>query len=499
MYFLNVRRAFATNSSSTHSMVILEDENDLGLSDRESASGNSYGWDTFTLVSDPSKKEYLRALVGSSLRENLGENVALAVLEDMGLGYGTEQNNRQDFSQDAPIGDVDHQSRVYFPKSDDGSGLNVQFLEEFVAWAMQKHVAILGGNDNGGDHPVTEDESRVVVSWQGHLAEGNLVARKDTQNNTWSVFSKSNGLTLRLSFDEKNPVLSEGRPSETKGDRPNLVDVKITDKCPYQCAYCYQGSTPKGVHAPLDRLIDIADTLSGQGVFEVALGGGEPTIHPSFSHIVSAFDDRNIKANFTTRNINWLRDIRNKDTIEKCGGIAFSVDKVETAQEIVDLMKKEKNLKHKLKVQLVVGSQSENDFKETVSLLLENKIEITFLGYKTTGFGGAYQEEFSGQVRDAEENWMDWLLSSTNQKHLWIAIDTALAQTSDQKLQDKKISSKLYHRTEGTTSMYIDAVANTMAPSSFCEDIYGFDERWLETYQGFSEKPSKKIKAKMVM
>lgn len=489
MKFLNIRRAFATNSSSSHSMILLNEKDTL--SDRDTDFEDyDYGWEAFTLVSDASKKDYLRALIGQCLSATAGYAVAQTVLDDMGLSSDSGTEN---------FGSVDHQSRVYFPKSQDQSGLNVDFLKDFVGWAMKKNVAILGGNDNGGKHPAI-DENSLLVSWQNHFYDGNLIARKDEKNNTWSVFSKRNGLNLRISFDEDNPVLSKDRPSEEKSSRPNLVDIKITNKCPYKCTYCYQGSTPSGVHAPLERVFEIAEKLREAEVFEVAIGGGEPTVHPGFRHIVAAFDDRGITPNFTTRNLVWLRDSKNRETIMKCGGIAFSVDNPQMAQELAEFLEKtDYAFKQKFRAQVVVGAQSEENFKDILKILIKDRVQITFLGYKTTGFGQSYKDSNMEQVRHAEENWIRWFLEENKSGRAWVTIDTALAQVSDEELQSRGVSSNLYHRTEGTNSMYIDAVENKMAPSSFCDNVREFNDDWLSEYESFQqEKPSKKIKMKMV-
>ena len=504
MHFWNIRRNFATNSSSSHSMIVVDDASTL--SEIKEDFENEFGWDNFTLKSTKDKKRYLRALFASSLETASGFEASRAVLKDLGL----LEDHASDFDPNTPnpqdIGDVDHQSVINLPLAQDGSGASFEFAKDFANWVLSPNVVILGGNDNEDDHPDAKKGWQVLVSsW---LAEENLVAFKDESQNTWSLFSQKNGLTLRFSFDDPQQayVAHQERFSEKKSTRPNLVDVKITDKCPYQCEYCYQGSTPKGEHAPLSVVYDIAQSLSASKVFEVAIGGGEPTLHPDFEHIIDVFKKAHITPNFTTRNLNYLNNVKNQATLSKVGGIAVSVDDVEQTKKVIDVITQPHLSQINISAQVVVGAQSEDEFKQIISLLFKKGIKVTFLGFKTTGFGEGFLSSNSSQVEQAQENWIDWvkeihdqLYATQNYKpSLWLSVDTALAQVCDEKFKEIDKNQRMYHRTEGTTSMYIDAVQGKMAPSSFCEDIYDLNDNWLKTYQEFSsEKPKKKIALKL--
>lgn len=475
MVFWNVRRKFATNSSSSHSMLVM----DQPLPE-ESSSSDGYGWDNFTLVRPESKKDYLRLLLGSALTASNGLTVAQAVLEDLGLGA---------FDPDKDEG-VDHQSQVYLPVSGEENMSNLEFVKELVGWVMQDQVAILGGNDNSEGHPSEEDGVNVPLRYW--LSDQNLVAWKDQAQNAWSLFSRKNGLTLRFSFEDVSEAYRVDpytRRSEAKSLRPNLVDVKITDRCPFGCTYCYQGSTPQGVHASLEDITRIANALQKEQVFEVALGGGEPTLHPDFDQIVDIFLNRGITPNVTTRNLSWLKSPNTQTTIGKLGGVAVSVDNVAQLTKTLDAFAQ--SSVNQKSVQFVVGAQGEEEFKTMMRLAMQSRTSMTLLGYKTTGFGQAFKEGQEDQIRLAHEKWAEWLqeeyknYAKNPYDRVWFSIDTALAQVSDAQLQVIAQNSNMYHETEGTTSMYIDAVKNTMAPSSFApQDEYrAFDENWLFAYQ----------------
>ena len=66
---LSLRRGFATNSSSTHSIILTEDpiEND---------SNGEFGWQHFTLSIDQEKRKYLACILCDHLHYVIGKELA---------------------------------------------------------------------------------------------------------------------------------------------------------------------------------------------------------------------------------------------------------------------------------------------------------------------------------------------------------------------------------------------------------------------------------------
>ena len=330
--FFNIRRGFANNSSSSHSMLLMDTSASSKL--KSKADDGDYGWENFTLTDTSSKKDYVRNLFDQALTSQLGKTISRQVLTDLGL-----LNNSKEFFLEK---NVDHQSQIVLPLSEDQSGVNIQFMKELTDWSLQDNIAILGGNDNSKGHPYKKRGTNISLSYW--LSEAGIIAWKDDATNTWSLFSKKNGLSLRFSFDDmanayqKTDNYENYQLSNTAALRPNLVDIKITDRCPFGCSYCYQGSTPKAPHASLESIVDIAQSLASQQVFEVALGGGEPTLHPNFNQIIDEFYNRSITPNFTTRNLAWLKSPLSISVLEKVGGFAVSVDTVKGTKDALDAL-----------------------------------------------------------------------------------------------------------------------------------------------------------------
>ena len=81
---------------------------------------------------------------------------------------------------------------------------------------------------------------------------------------------------------------------------PTLVDFQITQTCNLSCPHCYAESIKRNGHVPLKDIIMVFDKCKEAGVFEVALGGGEPTLHPDFLKILKAAKQRDLVCNLAT-------------------------------------------------------------------------------------------------------------------------------------------------------------------------------------------------------
>ena len=78
-------------------------------------------------------------------------------------------------------------------------------------------------------------------------------------------------------------ILKDGTKIREYEDTPFIVhpeslDVKITNKCNLNCAYCHEMSNNDGEHADLEELKNVLSVLPS-GV-EIAIGGGNPLQHP---------------------------------------------------------------------------------------------------------------------------------------------------------------------------------------------------------------------------
>ena len=76
-------------------------------------------------------------------------------------------------------------------------------------------------------------------------------------------------------------------------------------RCNLSCAFCYAGSGPGRAPGPsVEVRLRIVERLAAWGVFEVALGGGEPTILPDLAGLLAAIRGAGMVPNVTTNGTN---------------------------------------------------------------------------------------------------------------------------------------------------------------------------------------------------
>ncbi|WP_233218698.1 radical SAM protein [Deinococcus arcticus] len=114
---------------------------------------------------------------------------------------------------------------------------------------------------------------------------------------------------------------------------PELLDVKLTDRCSLGCTFCYQDSRPDRAHAQLDNVAFVAHQAGQAGVFEVALGGGEVSEYPHFLETLRLFRQAGVVPNFTTRRPAWVAE-RWASLRDLAGGFAVSVATAHEVEEV---------------------------------------------------------------------------------------------------------------------------------------------------------------------
>lgn len=81
-------------------------------------------------------------------------------------------------------------------------------------------------------------------------------------------------------------------------DRLRLASIEITQRCNNRCPYCDQPKSERDM--PVAQFTALLDGLTRDGVEAVALGGGEPTLHPALPDLLTAAHRRDLRAGLTT-------------------------------------------------------------------------------------------------------------------------------------------------------------------------------------------------------
>lgn len=528
MKAISLRRGFATNSSSSHSIIFSADPSKLpdGISEY-----SDFGWNYFVQKTKVEKLRYIYQSFSNSFDsiEEMAEffDVPVDLVEAV-------------FDRD---GYIDHESAGMLD------------MDSAKAILHDDRFAILGGNDNDDDPQWVKSFQKIKADDMRYISRHYkkfLESGKDRQvihtynesialeKGVVTIFNNQNGVKVRYNMEGDGEVYLSV---------PELVDIKITDYCPYGCSYCYQNSTEQGLHADYDKLVSMIELMKEKGVFELAIGGGEPTLHPQFHNIIEACNKKNddggyIVPNFTTRNLSVFKKGGDKtyDLLTSIGGFAYSVDGVKDVKKIETLVKywltKAMNLLDKcvekgsatnnqssnvrtyqdiakyilgkVSIQIVLGAMSRDTYMETIiafnkiidrmkrlqSNLAEKVDKFNRTVYKLkrdnpeknkklntifvwnwnevtpTIMLLGYKTTGRGSVPDYDytNNALSDITKVSN-KQFNVGIDTAAAQQMAGQIQEHKVPKEFYYVKEGVASCYIDAVQETMASSSYCPEV----------------------------
>lgn len=234
----NVRDGFANNSSSTHSIIFSSETKEFP----ESYDAEAFGWEYFTVSSKTGVIDYLRGVLASNFSYKVHRDYVEAIVDNW-TGTKTEDG----------LPSVDHQSVISLPKNFDGKHINKQFFMELKELFMTENTLILGGNDNDDDvHYLS-----AVDGTKPHFkVESDYVGRKDEKYGYWTFFNRNNGYKFRFILNQNG----EDEVFPEKSSAPELVDLKITDNCNFNCSFCF----PPGVEITTDNTkIDIKDIRIG--------------------------------------------------------------------------------------------------------------------------------------------------------------------------------------------------------------------------------------------
>lgn len=236
----------------------------------------------------------------------------------------------------------------------------------------------------------------------------------------------------------------------TKSSFPYLVDVKITEKCPFGCTFCYTSSTQQGEDAVYYQLEKMLHHLAEAGVLEIAIGGGEPTLHPALNEFLQKAKDLRFGVSLTTKNYN--PDIRD---IDLCDSVAFSVfnkeevDKVNTLRYLTST---------KIYLQTIIGVMPFDDTLKLLKYMRDKKCSLlTLLGYKSFGFG------LNTSYYNPPADWIEQVKAI----YPFFGVDSILIKQYKSKFKELGVKDIFMVGREGGQTCYVDAVRQTVAPSSF--------------------------------
>jgi hypothetical protein len=238
---------------------------------------------------------------------------------------------------------------------------------------------------------------------------------------------------------------------------PEQMDLKITDWCDAGCAWCHEQSTPKGKHGNVDRTLALlADLHPGT---EVAIGGGDPLSHPEFERFVRGLRGLGLVPSVTVNGRHLARHRAALDRLTGDGQL-FGVG-VSYHDSIPDW-----HYEHMV-LHLIAGVNPPSVLDEAT-----RRMKVLLLGYKQFGRGKKLFEVRKQEVQATIAAWYRELFVVAQNHHLSFD-NLAIEQLKPQRLfEDKAAYRRQYMGPEGEFSIYVDAVTETFALSSYSAERF---------------------------
>lgn len=147
--------------------------------------------------------------------------------------------------------------------------------------------------------------------------DGDLIIREYPKQHYKTLFNQRTGFFMRVEDD--------GYPEPFWAQEgPELLDVSITNYCERGCQFCYRKANTMGHHMSLESLKYVIAQAKNAGVFQIALGGGNPNQHPHFDDVLRMIREAGIVPSYTTNGDGLSKDIL-AATKAYCGAMAVSL------------------------------------------------------------------------------------------------------------------------------------------------------------------------------
>lgn len=240
-----------------------------------------------------------------------------------------------------------------------------------------------------------------------------------------------------------------------RADRPESIDINISNKCDCGCAFCYQKCTSDGVVADFNSLLfDFIPPYT-----EIALNGNGIFDSVEFDEFLFRMAARKVICNITVNIKDFI--LHFNDFIQyhadhgTIHGIGVSINEP-IGDGVISYLKAFPNVV----VHVIAGVVP----WETLVKLSNNGLKLLILGYKTYGRGINYVENHDVRAKIEQlKDRIDYLY-----KHFKVVSfdNLALEQLDIKNTVSEEVWNKSYMGEDGSATFFIDMVARTYAKSS---------------------------------
>lgn len=238
-------------------------------------------------------------------------------------------------------------------------------------------------------------------------------------------------------------------------EKPESMDIKITNKCDMGCAFCHENSTPDGLHGDIMNLKFIETLLP---YTELAIGGGNPLTHPDLIPFLEKCKALKLVPSMTINQYHFMKpeyeELIDKLVNEKLIyglGVSLTV----ASDEFINKIKKYPNAV----IHIINGVQALNQVKK----LYDHNLKVLILGYKMFRRGVDY---FSEAVDIIKNDYYNELAEMTKRFDVVSFDNLALKQLEVKRLLTEDEWNEFFMGDDGSHTMYIDCINKQYARSS---------------------------------
>lgn len=197
----------------------------------------------------------------------------------------------------------------------------------------------------------------------------------------------------------------EPRPDLHFFGAPTLVDFQITTRCLMECPHCYASATPDGRHVPIEDMEIVVERAGACGVCQLAVGGGEPLLHPGIGDLLALCHKNGIVPNLSTNGMHLSG--KNLSLLKRyCGAVALSLEAVgerfglwrkDGFRGLEKAMDKLKKARVPTVIQVTLSEANFGDLPQIVDFCLAKPhlYGVIFLAYKPVGRGVGHSRPLS--------------------------------------------------------------------------------------------------------
>lgn len=238
-------------------------------------------------------------------------------------------------------------------------------------------------------------------------------------------------------------------------EKPESMDIKITNNCDIGCQFCHENSTPDGLHGDIMNLKFIETLLP---YTELALGGGNPLTHPDLVPFLEKCKALKLIPSMTINQIHFMKpeyeELIDKLVSEKLiYGLGVSLTRA--TDEFIAKVKKYPNAV----IHIINGVQPISEVKK----LYDHNLKILILGYKMFRRGIEY---FSEAVTTTKNEYYAELEEMLKHFDVVSFDNLALNQLEVKRLLTDNEWDEFFMGDDGQMTCYIDCVNKQYARSS---------------------------------